>query len=74
MLLMPLIYHLVAWKLDKKNFGFASKDKIELQELASKPKLKKVKVDPLVRKIATRSQGKEGDEVKIITATEESKK
>ena len=30
MLLMPLIYHLAAWKLDRTNFGFANKRLVSL--------------------------------------------
>ena len=47
MLLMPLICHLVAWKLDKKIFGFVNKGRIELQELAPELEPKKSKVEPI---------------------------
>ena len=33
MLLMPLICHLAAWKLDKATFGFVDRNRAELQEL-----------------------------------------
>ena len=35
MLLMPLICHLAAWRLDRHNFGFADRSRQELQELVS---------------------------------------
>ena len=56
------------------NFGFASKNKIELQELVLEPKLKKVKLDPSVKKMATRSQGKDKDEAGATKETEEARK
>ena len=58
MLLMLLICHLAAWRLDKKNFGFADKGRVELQELAPKLELEKVKVDPTTQ-MTIRSKEKE---------------
>ena len=55
MLLMPLICHLAAWKLDKTVFGFANKSRVELQELVPQPEPKKQKLE-LVARIAKRSQ------------------
>ena len=45
MLLMPLICHLAAWKLDRHSFGFADRNRIELQDLAPQPDLKKQRVE-----------------------------
>ena len=43
MLLMPLMCHLAAWKLDRNNFGFADRNRAELQELVPQPEAKKPK-------------------------------
>ena len=37
--------HLAAWKLDRSSFGFADRNRAELQELAPQPELKKHKVE-----------------------------
>ena len=42
---MPLICHLAAWKLDRSSFGFADRNRAELQELAPQPEFKKHKVE-----------------------------
>ena len=55
MILMPLICHLGAWKLDKTNFGFADRKRAELQELAPQPQEKKLKEEVSTAR-ATRSQ------------------
>ena len=58
MLLMPLICHLAAWRLDKITFGFADRNRAELQELVPQPELKKPKVE-VAAQGTTRSQKKE---------------
>ena len=55
---MPLICHLAAWKLDMMHFGFADKNREELQDLVPQPKHKKPKTDIPSRR-TTRSQGHE---------------
>ena len=55
MILMPLICHLATWKLDRTSFGFADRNRIELQDLAPQPDLKKQKVDVSTAR-TTRSQ------------------
>ena len=60
MLLMPLICHLAAWRLDRHNFGFADKSRAELQELVPQPEPKKTKVE--VAAPRTRSQKKDQPE------------
>ena len=50
---------MAAWKLDKKNFGFVDKGRMELQGLAPEPRPKRAKMELVARKMATRSQGKE---------------
>ena len=55
MLLMPLICHLAAWKLDKTTFGFADRNRAELLELAPQPEMKKPKIEVAAPRI-TRSQ------------------
>ena len=59
MLLMPLLCHLAMWKLDKTTFGFADKNRAELQELVTQPEPKKQRLE-LVARMATRSQAQEG--------------
>ena len=58
MLLMPLIYHLAAWRLDKTSFGFADRNRAELQELVPQPESKKPRVEATAQRI-TRSQKQE---------------
>ena len=58
MILMPLICHLTAWKLDKTNFGFADRNKAKLQELVPQPEPKKQKVEVPSQR-TTRSQKQE---------------
>ena len=60
MLLMPLICHLAAWKLDRHNFGFADKSRAQLQELVPQPETKKTRVKAAAPR--TRSQKKEQPE------------
>ena len=55
MILMPLICHLAAWKLDKTNFGFADRRRAELQELVPQPEPKKQKAKMATQR-TTRSQ------------------
>ena len=57
MILMPLICHLAAWKLDRQNFGFANRSRAELQELVPQPEPKKTKIE--VAAPRTRSQKKD---------------
>ena len=47
MLLMPLICHLAAWKLDKATFGFAYRNRVELQELVPQPEPKTQRLEPI---------------------------
>ena len=61
MILMPLICHLAAWKLDRTNFGFADRNRVELQELAPQPEVKKQKVEVVASRI-TRSHKQEQPE------------
>ena len=61
MILMPLICHLAAWKLEKTTFGFADRNGAELQELVPQPDLKKHKVEVGTAR-ATRSQAAKGAE------------
>ena len=58
MLLMPLIYHLVAWRLDKTSFGFANRNRAELQELVPQSESKKPRVEATAQR-TTRSQKQE---------------
>ena len=55
MLLIPLICHLAAWKLDKTTFSFADRNRAELQELAPQPEMKKPKTEVVAPRI-TRSR------------------
>ena len=61
MLLMPLICHLAAWKLDRHNFRFANRNRAELQELMPQPEPKKQKTELATSRI-TRSQKQEQPE------------
>ena len=58
MLLMPLICHLAAWKLDKTTFGFADRNRMELQDLVPQPESKKLKVEVATQR-TTRSHKQE---------------
>lgn len=61
MILMPLICHLAAWRLEKTTFGFADRSRAELQQLVPQPELKKHKVEVGASR-TTRSQATKGAE------------
>ena len=61
MLLMPLICHLAACKLERHNFGFADRNRAELQDLVPQPEQKKPKIEVAASRL-TRSRAQEQPE------------